>query len=201
MNKDVVGRSAADIAARAGTRDPENRAHHPAAGRRRGNRRPSGKGKALPGRRHPALQDLRGGGRPKPRRTCWSKARVTRRHCTRNDEVAHPLSPGVELPISRLVVNQPSVADRRRLTDQRVRADHDARLRLLGRQLDLGEPRLQASDERLADRQGDHGQEGSNGRRNLGLNNLDRVLLQDSRRDGSDALGGAHRTNGVSARQ
>ena len=50
-------------------------------------------------------------------------------------------------------------ADRGRLAHERVRADDHARLRLLGRQLDLREPGLQAPDERVAHRQADHKEE------------------------------------------
>ena len=66
---------------------------------------------------------------------------------------------GVALPVSRLVVNQASA----RFVDQWVCAHDDARLRILGRQLDLGESRLQAPDEHLADRQTDHEENGSDG--------------------------------------
>jgi hypothetical protein len=75
---------------------------------------------------------------------------------------SHIRAMGLALPISRLVVNQPSS-----LTAGGS-ADHDARLRFLGRQLDLGEPRLQAPDERVSDRQGDYEPKGADGRRDLG---------------------------------
>ena len=48
-------------------------------------------------------------------------------------------------------------ADRRRFAHERLCAHDDTRLRLLGRQLDLREPGLQAPDERVADRQAHHG--------------------------------------------
>ena len=85
-----------------------------------------------------------------------------------NDE-GHIRNAGLELPISRLVVNQPSSLTAGGSLLERVRADDDARLRLVGRQLDLREPGLQAPDERVAHRQGDHEQEGADRRRNLGL--------------------------------
>ena len=85
-----------------------------------------------------------------------------------NDE-AHIRDAGLELPISRLVVNQASSLTAGGSLTQRLRADDDARLRLVGRQLDLREPRLQAPDERVAHRQGDREQEGADRRRNLGL--------------------------------
>ena len=77
----------------------------PAEGRRHGRR--AGEGEALPGRRDPALQDVRGSRRARPRPTCSSKAPATRRRVHSNNE-AHIRAAGVELPVSRLVVNQPS---------------------------------------------------------------------------------------------
>ena len=72
-----------------------------------------------------------------------------------NDE-AHIRNAGLELPISRLVVNQVSSLTAGGSLSNGFAPDHDARLRLVGRQLDLGEPGLQAPDERVAHRQGDH---------------------------------------------
>ena len=106
-----------------------------------------------------------------PRPTCWSKAQVTPRRCTRTTSRTSA-DMGLELPISRLVVNQASRADRGRFADQRFRADHDARLRLVGRQLHLGESGLQAPHECLADREGDRAQEGADRRRDLELEGL-----------------------------
>ena len=60
-------------------------------------------------------------------------------------------------------------ADRRRLAHERLCADHHARLRLVGRQFDLREPGLQAPDERLSNRQADHAKAGADRRRDLGL--------------------------------
>ena len=76
---------------------------------------------------------------------------------------------GTELPISRLVVNQTCAVYRGRLADQWVCSDDHAGLRLVGRQFHFRESRLQASDERVANRQGDHAQAGSDRRRNLGM--------------------------------
>ena len=61
------------------------------------------------------------------------------------------------------------LADGGRLVDERLRADDDARLRLVGRQLDLREPRLQAPHERVAHRQGHHEQESADRRGNFRL--------------------------------
>lgn len=63
MNKDVVGKSAQEIAAKAGLDIPDS-ARHPAAGRWFGQRRRAGDGKALPGHCDPALLDVRGCRRP-----------------------------------------------------------------------------------------------------------------------------------------
>ena len=167
LNKDVVGKSAREIGAMAGIDIPESVRDHPAAGRRRRRRRTSWprRSSARSSRSCPTRPSRRRSRAPRP--TCWSKAPGTRRRCTRTTRRTSAQL-GVELPVSRLVVNQASRADRRRLADQRLCADDDARLRLLGRQLDLREPGLQAPDERVAHRQGDHGQEGADRRRDLG---------------------------------
>ena len=62
LNKEVVGNRRARSGA-GGHRRAGDGAHHPAAGGRRGNRGHSGQGEALPRRCHPALQDVRAGGR------------------------------------------------------------------------------------------------------------------------------------------
>ena len=77
----------------------------PAEGR--GHRGHAGEGEALPGGRDPALQDVRGSRGEAPRPTCSSKAPATRRRCTRTTKPTSA-TPGIELPISRLVVNQAS---------------------------------------------------------------------------------------------
>ena len=59
--------------------------------------------------------------------------------------------------------------DRWWLAHERVCADDHAWVRVLGRQLHLREPGLQAPDERVADRQAHHRKEGADGRGNLGL--------------------------------
>ena len=124
-------------------------------------------GEALPGRRDPAVQDLPGSGR-KAKANLLVEGAGHSAALHSNDESEHPRS-------RRRAADQPAgrqpgeLADRRRLADERLRADDDARLRLVGRQLDLREPGLQAPDERLADRQGHHGQEGADRRGDLGL--------------------------------
>jgi len=60
-------------------------------------------------------------------------------------------------------------AHRGRFALQRLRRHHHARVRLVGREFDFREPRLQASDERVADRQDDCAQEGADRRGDLGL--------------------------------
>ncbi len=77
---------------------------------------------------------------------------------------------GLELPISRLVVNQPSSLTAGGSLTNGFAPDDDAGLRLMGRQFDFGKPRLQAPDERQPHRQGDRGQGCSDRRGNLGLN-------------------------------
>ena len=81
-------------------------AHHPAAGQGRGHRRHPGQGEAVPGGGHPALPGLPGGrgqGQGQPargrRRPLGGRALERRGHIR---------DAGLELPISRLVVNQPS---------------------------------------------------------------------------------------------
>ena len=83
------------------------RAHHPAAGEGAGTSRRPREGEALPRRRNPGVQDLPRGRGARPRRTCSSKAPGTRRRCTRTTR-SNIREAGVELPISRLVVNQAS---------------------------------------------------------------------------------------------
>ena len=78
-------------------------------------------------------------------------------------------SAGAELPVSRLVVNQACALTAGGSLDERLCADDDARLRIVGRQFDFGEPGLQAPDERVAHRQGHHDQEGADRRGNLGI--------------------------------
>ena len=168
LNKDVVGKPATQIGAMAGIDVPETARIIllPAEGRRHGRR--AGQGKALPGGGDPAVQDVRGcrgqcQGQPaRRRRRPLGGAALEQRRAT-------SAMPGIELPISRLVVNQACALTAGRLADQRLCADHDAGLRLVGRQLDFREPRLQAPDERVAHRQGDHAQEGADRRRNLGM--------------------------------
>ena len=58
LNKDAVGRTAREIGAMAGIDIPGERADHPVAGQGRGQRRRAREGKALPGRRDPAVQDV-----------------------------------------------------------------------------------------------------------------------------------------------
>ena len=105
---------------------------------------------------------------PRPRRTCSWKAPGHSAAVHSNDE-GHIRNAGLELPISRLVVNQPSSLTAGGSLSNGFAPDDDARLRLVGRQLDLREPGLQAPDERVAHRQGDHEQEGADRRRDLGL--------------------------------
>ena len=146
-------------------RRARERAHHPAAGERRRHGRPAREGEALPRRRDPAVQDL-------PRRRRESEGEPARRGRGPLRGVAferreqHPRG-------RRRAADQPArrepgeLADGRRLVDERLRADDDARLRLVGRQLDLRELGLQAPDERVAHRQGHHEQESADGRGNL----------------------------------
>ena len=82
---------------------------------------------------------------------------------------AHIREAGVELPVSRLVVNQPSALTAGGSLTNGFAADDDAGVRIVGRQLDFREPRLQAPDERVANRQDDREQESADRRRNLGV--------------------------------
>ena len=72
-----------------------------------------------------------------------------------------PIQPSRREPVLRL--------HGRRFADQRFCSHHHSWLRLVGRQFHLRKPGLQASHERIANRQGDHRQESPDGRRNLGV--------------------------------
>ena len=168
LNKDVVGRSAREIGAMAGIDVPESARIILLPAEGAGDGRRPGQGEALPGGRHPALQDVRGGGREGEGESAGRGRRPLGGACTRTTKrtSATCRRRAADQPPGR----EPGVrADRRRLADQRLRADDDARLRLVGRQLDLGESRLQAPDERVADRQGHHEQEGADRRGDLEL--------------------------------
>ncbi len=107
LNKDVVGRTAREIGAHGRHRHPRERADHPAARERRGQGRRAREGEALPGRRDPAVQDVHTTRSRRRRRTCSSRARAIRPRVHSNDE-KNIREAGVELPVSRLVVNQAS---------------------------------------------------------------------------------------------
>ena len=107
LNKDVVGKSPRQVGALAGIDVPESGAHHPAAGRRRRHQGPARERKALPRRRDPALQDVQGSRRRRPRPTFSWKApgHSAALHSNNESNIRYA---GVELPVSRLVVNQAS---------------------------------------------------------------------------------------------
>ena len=80
---------------------------------------------------------------------------------------AYPL---IDHTFDVVVVGEPSIgADGGRFAHERVCAHDHAGVRILGRQLDLREPGLQAPDERVAHRQAHHGKESAHRRGNLGL--------------------------------
>ena len=84
LNKDVVGISAREVGAHGRHRRARRRARIillPAKGAGDG-RHPRAR-EALPGRRDPALREVRGRRAATPRPTCWSKAPAIRRRCTR----------------------------------------------------------------------------------------------------------------------
>ncbi len=167
LNKDVVGKPAREIAAKAGIDIPEEVRVILVRADGSGTEDILAKEKLCPVVAIFPYRHVRGGGRagesePAGRRgRALGGAALERRR-------AHP-------PDGRRVAGQPPRRepgvrpDRRRLAHERVRADDDARVRVLGRQLDLREPGLQAPDERVADRQAHHAQESPDGRGNLGL--------------------------------
>ena len=107
LNKDVVGKSAREIGAKAGIDIPEEVRVILVRADGSGTEDVSGQGEALPGGRDLPVS-TRSRRRSRGRKpTCWSKGPGTRRRCTRTTR-STSASMGVELPVSRLVVNQAS---------------------------------------------------------------------------------------------
>ena len=107
LNKDVVGKSPRQVGALAGVDVPETARIIllPAEGHR--HQRPARQGEALPGRRHPALQDVQGSRRGRQGDNLLMEGAGHSAALHSNNE-SNIRSAGIELPVSRLVVNQAS---------------------------------------------------------------------------------------------
>ena len=168
LNKDVVGKSAREIGAMAGHRR-SRRARGSSCCRRRARARTTCSRRRSSARSWRSCRTRRST-RPLPK----AKANLLvegagHSAALHSNNEGNIREAGLELPVSRARRQPGELADGRRFADERLRADDDARLRLVGRQFDLREPRLQAPDERVAHRQGHREQEGADGRGNLRL--------------------------------
>ena len=167
LNKDVVGKSPRQVGALAGVDVPETARIILLPAEGAGVEGPPRQGEALPRRGDPALQDVPGSRRERQGQPA-GRGRGPLGRPALEQRIQHPRRGhrAADQPARR----QPGqLVHGRRLAHQRLRADDDARLRIVGRELDFREPRLQAPDERLAHRQGHHEQEGADRRRDLGV--------------------------------
>ena len=167
LNKDVVGKSAQEIGAKAGIDIPEEVRVILVRADGSGTEDILAKEKLCPVVAIFPYRHVRGGCRAGESQPAGRRGRALG-GAALEQRGAHP-------PDGRGAAGQPPRrepgirADGRRFAHERVCAHDDARVRVLGRQLDLREPGLQAPDERVADRQAHHAKEGADRRGNLGL--------------------------------
>ena len=150
LNKDVVGKSAQEIGAKAGLDIPEGVRVILVKADGSGTEDILAKEKLCPVVAIFPYRHVRGGRRARESQPAGRRGRALGGAALER-RGAHPSDGGG-------VAGQPSrrepgvCADRGWFAHERVCADDHARVRLLGRQLDLGEPGLQAPDERVAHR-------------------------------------------------